>query len=126
MPPPSEARPDPDQLHAALDALKLNLRAANLAARRPYGRVPTRRLTRREYDYTIRDLLSVGGEFADALPEESDAGSFDTVGTSQRISALHVQGYLAAADQALDRAIQLAGNPYRSFEFDLMHSATPE
>jgi len=123
MPPVSESRPDPEQLELALGSLKKGLRSANLAARHKYGRVPTRRLTRLEYDYTIRDLLSIEGEFATVLPEEGDSGSFDTVGTSQRLSALHVQSYLKAADQALDSAIRLKANPYRSYVFDFLNSS---
>ena len=122
MPPKPEPPPDPEQLDVALAALKHNLRSENVIAHRTRGRVSARRLTRLEYDYTVRDLLSIDGEFGNLLPEESSAGSFDTVGTAQRISALHLESYLTAADKAIDTAIRLHTNPHRSYQFDVLNN----
>jgi hypothetical protein len=122
MPPRSKTRPDTAQLEKALGSLKKQLRQTNLAAQERNGRVPSRQLTRLEYEYTIRELLSTEGDFATILPAESDSGSFDTVGSSQRISAVHMQGYLEAADRALDAAIRLNANPFRRHVFDYSRS----
>ncbi len=107
MPPESESRPDAAQLAKALGSLRKDLRETNLAVQRKQGRVPARRLTRLEYGHTIRDLLSIGGDVTNNLPAENDSGSFDTVGSTQRISAVHMEGYLKAADEALDNACNL-------------------
>lgn len=122
MPPPSEPRPDKQRLQTALDSLYSHLLSANLQKQRLHGRVPVRRLTRTEYNHTIRDLLKVQGEFSSLLPEETQAGSFDNVGSEQHFSAMHLESYLSAADVAMDAAIRLHKNPFRQHKYDLLNS----
>ena len=114
MPPPPMPAPDATVVDPALAALDRALTRANLDARGPQ-RTPLRRLTRLEYQYTISDLLSIDGEIAEAiaesLPAEADSGGFDTVAAKQGISALHVRGYLDAADAALDVALNVGPRP---------------
>ena len=78
MPPESETRPDEEQLAKALTSLNKSLREANLSAQEKNGRVPLRRLTRREYEYTLHDLLDIRGELARLLPPENESFGFDT------------------------------------------------
>lgn len=78
------------------------------------GRVPSRRLTQLEYAYTIRDLFGIENDLADLLPAESDSGGFDTIGSDQRTSALHIKSYLQAADATLDAVFQLRDQPANS------------
>lgn len=111
MPPESEEKPDAAQLETALTSLAHDLREANLQAQRENGRVPLRRLTRLEYEYTLHDLLNIQTELAKRLPAEGDSYGFDTVSDGQGISPLHVRSYLTAADHALDAAIQLQQPP---------------
>ncbi|MBP85576.1 MAG: hypothetical protein CMJ64_02490 [Planctomycetaceae bacterium] len=113
MPPESEARPDPMQLKVALASLKKDLRTASLARQQRVGRVPARRLTKLEFGYTLRDLLLIESDMTSSIPDEVESGSFDTVGSTQRISAVHMESYLKAADEALKLAINLGENPYR-------------
>ena len=113
MPPESEPQADAAQLSRAVAALKRRLRESNLADQHRRGRVPSRRLTRLEYGYTIRDLLLIDEDLSKVLPAENDSGGFDTVGETQGISAVHIRSYLKAADQALDAAINLARRPAR-------------
>lgn len=113
MPPESEDRPDPKQLKKALDSLKKDLRVASLARQQRVGRVPARRLTKLEFGYTLRDLLLIDSDVTSGVPDEVESGSFDTVGATQRISAVHMESYLQAADEALQLAINLGKNPYR-------------
>lgn len=113
MPPKSEARPDAEQLKSALEELRNKLQAASQSMQRSIGRVPARRLTKLELGYTIRDLLLIDSDVTDGVPEEVEAGSFDTVGRNQRISAVHMASYLQAADKALGLAIKLGRNPRR-------------
>ncbi len=122
MPPESEPRPDPALVESALSGLKEALRFTNLAAQRDQGRVPARRLTKLEYGYTIQDLLGIEGDVSQLLPDEHDSGTFDTVGATQRISAVHVRSYLDAAEIALAAAIRLHANPYREYVFDFINS----
>ena len=114
MPPPPMPTPDATVVAPALAALDRALTKANLEARGPQ-RTPLRRLTRLEYQYTISDLLKIdpdiAGAIAEALPAEADTGGFDTVAAKQGISALHVRGYLDAADAALDVALDTGERP---------------
>ena len=114
MPPESEERPDPKQLNVALASLKKDLQAASLAQQARDGRVPARRLTKTELGYTLRDLLLIDGDFTSGIPDEVESGNFDTVGSTQRISAIHMESYLEAADEALVLALILGRNPYSS------------
>ena len=114
MPPPPMPTPEATVVDPALAALDRALTEANLEARGPQ-RTPLRRLTRLEYQYTISDLLKIdpeiAGAVAEALPAEADTGGFDTVAAKQGISALHVRGYLDAADAALDVALDTGARP---------------
>ena len=111
MPPPSESRPDSQQVEKALQSLQKQLRDTNVAAQRKKGRVVSRRLTRLEYEYTLCDLLRIQEDLAEMLPAETDSGRFDTIGAAQGFSPLHIRSYLKAADLALDAAIDLRGRP---------------
>ena len=111
MPPSTEARPNEATRSAALKVLKSKLNHANRSSQAKKGRVPSRRLTRTEYEHTLHDLLGIGGELARHLPPESESGEFDVVATTQEMSSVHVRGLLMAADQALDEAIQLGVKP---------------
>ena len=122
MPPESEERPNPKQLKTALAFLEKDLRASSLARQEQFGRVPARRLTKLEYGYTIRDLLLIDSDVTSEIPDEVESGSFDTVGSAQRISAVHMESYLKAADQSLDRALVLSRNPYVRRELDFINN----
>ena len=122
MPPESEDRPNPRQLEQALESLGKDLRASSLAQQEEFGRVPARRLTKLEYGYTIRDLLLIDSDVTSEIPDEVESGSFDTVGSAQRISAVHMESYLKAADQSLDRALVLSRNPFVRRELDFINS----
>ena len=114
MPPATAPQPDRAAVDTALTSLKAALTDANLSARGGQ-RTPLRRLTRREYGYTISDLLGVdeevGEELGQSLPAEADSGGFDTVASNQAMSGLHIQSYLAAADRALDAALVVGPPP---------------
>ena len=123
MPPESEARPDTELAKAATDALKSWLQAFSLSQQQRAGRVPARRLTKAEYRFTLQDLLGIQRDVTKLLPDEVESGSFDTVGSTQRLSAIHLEGFLQAADEALTQAISLGPNPYREVRLDFNNSA---
>jgi arylsulfatase A-like enzyme len=111
MPPEKKPRPDPGRKTAALSSLGWNLRRASLAQQERGGRTPARRLTRAEYEYTLHDLLGIGGDLASKLPPENTSSTFDTIAADQGISPVHIRSYLAAADAAIDEAIELGRRP---------------
>ena len=122
MPPESEPQPTSAERTRVSESLSTSLRMATLQAHQRDGRVAARRLTRTEFEYSLRDLLSIDGQFAESLPHEADSGSFDTVAQNQHVSALHLEAYLATADRALDTAIRLHKSPFRSYTFDLLRN----
>ena len=124
MPPKKKKRPDPRLLQTALDSLYHHLLETNLSVQRDKGRVPSRRLTPTEYQYTLMDLLQISEGLGHFLPAESDSGGFDTVGREQRFSDIHIRSYLDAADRALDFAINLDPRPNQGKrEFDYYNSS---
>lgn len=120
MPPPKKRRPKPAVRRTALDSLRDSLHKANSARQAKEGRAPVRRLTRTEYEHTMRDLLGIHANLARLLPAENDAGGYDTLSGGQGLSPVHIQAYLTAADRALDEVILLGRQPrFREKPFDL-------
>lgn len=113
MPPASEERPEESLLTPALAALQESLLSESRRQQAERGRVPARRLTKLEFGYTLQDLLGIRGDVTSGIPDETESGSFDTVGVSQRISAVHMESYLGAVDRALELAIRLEANPQK-------------
>lgn len=69
-------------------------------------RTRIRRLTRREYENTIRDLLHIDGlTVAKMLPEDGNAHGFDNNSDALDISHVNMAKYMEAADHALHYAI---------------------
>ena len=67
------------------------------------GAVTMRRLNRREYGNTLRDLLGVDIDVHE-LPADVQAGRFDTVGSGLFISADQIEQYHALGMTAMDEA----------------------
>src|SRR6202041_2175292 len=65
-----------------------------------------RRLTRREYERTMQDLLGLPIEFGSRLPEDGRSkDGFRNDGDALRMSPLQYETYLQIADEALAEAI---------------------
>jgi len=111
MPPPSEERPDPAARAEFLKSLRRDLHTANLARQRAEGRVVFHRLNRVEYENTLHDLLAIDLPLQHYLPEDSPAHGFDNVSEGLRLSMLHMERYLEAADAAISAAIELGRQP---------------
>ena len=111
MPPKKKKRPDPALKNKALAALEADLRAANLNQQDAEGRVAARRLTRLEFEYTLQDILGIGGNLKRHLPPENASAKFANVAEKQGISPVHIRSYLKAVDVALDEAIMLGPKP---------------
>ena len=70
------------------------------------GAVALRRLNRREYHNTVRDLLGVDFNVSELFPNDGTGGAgFDTNGETLFIPPLLMERYMEAAQQILDRAI---------------------
>jgi hypothetical protein len=121
--PPEEAKQQPEPGHKTefLDALSRTLVTARKVIGDQGGRITMRRLNRREYRNTIRDLLGVEMDARD-LPADGGTGAFDTVGASLFMSGDQIEQYLALGRRALDdyfvRAAAAAGarQPFKARE----------
>jgi hypothetical protein len=101
MPPEDAKQPDRDAKTEFLDTLANTMVAARKVLSDQGGRIVMRRLNRREYKNTIRDLLGVDVR-VNELPADGGAGNFDTVGSSLFMSSDQFEQYLALGRQALD------------------------
>ena len=109
MPPPKKKeRPAPAARTGFLGALRTPLAQADRKQVEERGRVRTRRLTRREYEHTLHDLLGIDLPLSEFLPEDPATHGFETVASGQQFSHHHLARYLEAADRALGEAFQRA------------------
>ena len=106
MPPKDQPRPPAAEVTAVSDELKQRLIQAEQAQRAADGRRVLRRMTRAEYENTIRDLFDMPGiALAGDLPADGSAHGFDKNSDALDISHVNLLKYMEAADHVLDYAI---------------------
>lgn len=92
MPPPDAEQPTVEERRAMTTVL------AGLVPVAPGARIATvRRLTRIQYEHTVRDLFGIVWQACDLLPEDASAHGFDGQGDVQSVSPLLFEKYLDAA-----------------------------
>ncbi|HSU69421.1 MAG TPA: DUF1592 domain-containing protein, partial [Tepidisphaeraceae bacterium] len=111
MPPKRKTSLSPADRNQFLQSLGGFLSDHDAARQALTGRVVLRRLNRVEYENTVHELLKIDTPLADLLPEDAAADGFDNVSQALRLSAAQIDGYLQAADKALDAAIDLRPDP---------------
>jgi hypothetical protein len=106
--PPSNAKAHPQgqDIQALITWLEGTLDGAQVEAQP--GRVPLRRLNRREYGNAVRDLLGLKVDTAALLPVDEIKDGFDNNASSLSVSPSFLDQYLTAARQV---ALQAVGNP---------------
>lgn len=110
MPPEDEPQPSNDAKGKVLEVLSKQLVVARKALADTGGAITMRRLNRREYVNTIRELLDVEVSAVD-LPPDDDGGTFDTVGSALFFSSDQFEAYLRIGRAALDAAIVTGAQP---------------
>ena len=93
MPPAKKPRPNPKDLTNSLQAFKAPLIEADRHHIKNNGRVKVRRLTRREYQNTVHDLLGISLPLENHLPEDIISHVFDTEANAQQLSHFHLEQY---------------------------------
>jgi mono/diheme cytochrome c family protein len=106
MPPAGAKRPDRETAAAFVSWLESAL-DAKATAPAP-GRVPLRRLNRREYANAIRDLLALDVDGKRLLPDDNLHGNFDNNAAALQVSPNFVDQYIYAARAV---ALEAIGNP---------------
>ena len=108
MPPEKETQPTAAEVAKVVDWITQQTVRAELVLRE--RRVVLRRLNNHEYRNTIRDLIGIDFDTS-GFPEDPAAGGFDNNGGALTLSPLHVEMYLSAAQQILDRALVEGDRP---------------
>ena len=112
MPPAEEERPPADAVASYTSTLHNALIAAETARFEVEGRTGLRRLTRLEYENTIRDLFDMPGIALQAsLPPDGSAHGFDNNADALDISHVNILKYVEAADHTLNFAIATRPEP---------------
>lgn len=106
MPPKNRKRPEAAEVSSTLKSLGQSLLEAEKRRLEGEGRTALRRLTRAEYENTIRDLFDMPGiALQGGLPADGSAHGFDKNVDALDISHVNMAKYVEAADHVLDLAI---------------------
>ena len=112
MPPKKSPRPPAAETTAVTKQLQQSLIAAERSRLETDGRTGLRRLTRAEYENTVRDLFDLPGiALQSSLPADGSAHGFDKNSDALDISHVNLAKYVEAADHALDLAIATQPKP---------------
>jgi len=103
MPPEDEKQPATKDKADFLDGLANVMVAARRSLGDQHGVITMRRLNRREYKNTLRELLGVEIDVSE-LPPDTVSGSFDTVGANLFMSDSQFEQYQSLAREALQEA----------------------
>ncbi len=125
MPPKGKPRPAAHETKALIDWIDSRVAAAESARHALQGLAVMRRLTRVEYENTVRDLLRVDVELKDVLPVDTVAGGFDTNAEALHFSSYLLGNYLEAANRVLDAAVAGGPRPAQVKRRIDMKTATP-
>jgi len=105
MPPADEPQPPAAAKADLLDDLAGAMVAVRKTLADQHGQITMRRLNRREYRATLRELLGVEINVSE-LPSDVGTGGFDTVGSNLFMSSNQFEQYLALGREALDEAFE--------------------
>ena len=112
MPPEDELQPKNEQLAEVLDQLTQSLVTARRRLTDHGGEIRMRRLNRREYSATIRDLFGFDVALED-IPEDGEIASFDTVGAEQFFTSAHFEKYLELGKKVALESLRFNLSPRR-------------
>jgi len=112
MPPKKKPRPAADEVKTVTGWLADSLIKAERARLDAESRTGMRRLTRAEYENTVRDLFDLTGiPLQNGLPMDGSAHGFDKNSDALDISHVNMSKYVEAADLTLDAAIATRPEP---------------
>jgi len=106
MPPAGARRPDSQTAAAFVSWLEARVDSGHTT--QAAGRVPLRRLNRREYANAIRDLLGFDIDAKTLLPDDNVKGHFDNNAAALQVSPNFIDQYIYAARAV---ALDAIGNP---------------
>ncbi|MCP5145230.1 MAG: DUF1592 domain-containing protein [Gammaproteobacteria bacterium] len=95
MPPPGTDRPEESNIQNIAQWLESTL--DNAAQQGHVGRVPLKRLNRREYENAIRDLLGMNVDATALLPADDIKAGYDNIAAALQVTPTFIDQYLNAA-----------------------------
>ena len=109
MPPKKKAQPGKEELAKVVGDLTESLQSAQKMLQDSGGEIALRRLNKREYITTIKDLMGIriNGE---KLPDDP-SGRFDTIGQNQSLTAIQLETYFKFAQEVAKTALHWACEP---------------
>lgn len=109
MPPPDAERPSEQEYESIVETLAERLDQLSARVNDP-GRVPTfRRLTRTEYQNSIRDLLRLKVDATGLLPKDEASFGFDNI-TVTGLTPMLMNRYVKAAETIAKLAVSASSN----------------
>ncbi|MEM7146426.1 MAG: DUF1592 domain-containing protein [Verrucomicrobiota bacterium] len=106
MPPAKKPRPEVGELKAVTEVLLGELAEVERERNVSEGRATVRRLNRREYEETLREVLALPHlSVAEALPPEGNSFGYDKSAAALDFSHVHASRLMEAADMGLRRAM---------------------
>ena len=128
MPPYEEPQPALDEVKPVVNWITSALKAHYEREESTGGQTVLRRLNRKEYRNTVRDLLHLNMAMfdpTDAFPQDDEEHGFDNIGKTLVMSDFLVEKYLDAADQIVNRAVLPGPRPEvktHTFQSPIMRS----
>ena len=117
MPPDVDALSETDRLKL-VESLGATLHQTDLADVRSNGRGALRRLTREEYEASLRDLLKLPHlDIRNHLPEDRLAEDTNRVASVLDVTRVQLRAYLNAASAALSQAVASGVEPRRPVHY---------
>ncbi|MEO1528495.1 MAG: DUF1592 domain-containing protein [Planctomycetota bacterium] len=115
MPPPEDVELDSEEKRDFLESTDRWIDDVQSREHESIGRVRARRLTNRQLERTLCDLLAIDIPLARMIPEESRHDGFRNIADAQTMSHYHLNDHLRVVDAALDEAFgRLAGRQDQS------------
>ena len=109
MPPKDKPQPKDEELALVVGDLTESLQKAQDFLRDSGGEIALRRLNRREYEATVKELLGIR-IMAEGLPDDP-SGRFDTIGQNQSLSSIDLENYFEQAQEVVRTAMYWAVLP---------------
>ncbi|PQO38774.1 hypothetical protein C5Y96_02515 [Blastopirellula marina] len=118
MPPADYGEPGAKERQTFLAATNHGLMNFQKNIQTKYGRVRGRRLTRKQIERSMQDLLAIDIPLLDYLPAEQKTEGFTTVASGQGMSHFQLAAHLETVDVALDEAFRRALSPEDEYQKD--------
>jgi len=104
MPPKKSRRPTDEEVSRVVAWIDAAVFELDEGKGSDPGRVTMRRLNKVEYNYTLRDLVGIDLDLADAFPADEIGYGFDNISDLLSIPPLLMEKYLKAAEKIVEAA----------------------